>query len=142
MTSLSLILFRKFSVLQIKKKRCGRCFPCWWHRGGCTSCSLCIFNISGKESACQYRRPNSHGFNPWVGKVPWSKKWQPSLVFLPGKCHGQNILTGYSPWGCKESDMPERDWFWILKSALQVWFQIKILKNKLKDISKTRVNHF
>ena len=36
----------------------------------------------------------------------------------------------------------ERDWFWILKSVLQVWFQIKILKNKLKDISKTRVNYF
>ena len=32
---------------------------------------------SGKKSACQYRRP---GFDPWVGKIPWSKKWQPALV--------------------------------------------------------------
>ena len=32
------------------------------------------------------RRP---GFNPWVGKTPWSRKWQPTTVFLPGKSPGQ-----------------------------------------------------
>ena len=36
---------------------------------------------------------------------PWRRKWQPTPVFLPGKCHGQRSLAGYSPWGCKESDM-------------------------------------
>ena len=35
-------------------------------------------------------------------------KWQPTPVFLPGKFHGQKSLVGYSPWGCKESDMTEQ----------------------------------
>ena len=52
-------------------------------------------------SACQCRR---HGFDPWVGKIPWRRAWQPTLVFLPGEFHGQRSLVGYSPWGCKELD--------------------------------------
>ena len=40
-------------------------------------------------------------FDPWVGKIPWRRKWQPTLVFLPGKSYGQRSLVGYSPWGCK-----------------------------------------
>ena len=43
-------------------------------------------------------------FSPWVGKIPWRRKWQPTPVFLPGKFHGQRSLAGYSPWGHKESD--------------------------------------
>ena len=48
------------------------------------------------------------GFDPWVGKIPWRRKWQPTPVFLPGKSHGQRSLVGYSPWGHKESDMTEQ----------------------------------
>ena len=48
------------------------------------------------------------GFDPWVGKIPWRRKWQPTPVFLPGESHGQRSLVGYSPWGRKESDMTER----------------------------------
>ena len=48
------------------------------------------------------------GSNPWVGKITWSKKWQPIPVFLPGKFHGQELLVDDSPWGCKESDTTER----------------------------------
>ena len=44
-------------------------------------------------------------FDPWVGKIPWRRKWQPTPVLLPGKSHGQRSLVGYSPWGRKESDM-------------------------------------
>ena len=63
----------------------------WWLRG---------------ESVClQCRKP---GFNPWVRKIPWRRKWQSIPVFLPGESHGQRSLVGYSPWGCKESDMTER----------------------------------
>ena len=40
-----------------------------------------------------------HGFYPWVRKMPWRRKWQPTSVFLPGKSHGQRRLVGYSPWG-------------------------------------------
>ena len=47
-------------------------------------------------------------FNPWVGKISWRRKWQPTPVFLPGKSHGQRNLVGYSPWGCKELDTTER----------------------------------
>ena len=60
---------------------------------------------SGKESACQRRRQKRHRFNPWVGKIPWSRKWQPTPVFLPRKFHGQRRLVGYNSWGHKETDM-------------------------------------
>ena len=46
-------------------------------------------------------------FDPWVRKIPWRRKGQPTPVFLPGKSHGQRSLVGHSPWGCKESDMTE-----------------------------------
>ena len=39
----------------------------------------------GKESACQCRRCQRHGFDPWVGKIPWMKAWQLTPVFFPGK---------------------------------------------------------
>ena len=48
------------------------------------------------------------GLIPWVGKIPWRRKWQPTPVFLLGKSHGQRSLAGYSPWGHKESDMTEQ----------------------------------
>ena len=53
---------------------------------------------SGKDSACQCR---SCRFDPWVEKIPWRMKWQPTPVFLPGKSHGQRSLVSYSPWGRK-----------------------------------------
>ena len=43
--------------------------------------------------------------DPWVGKIPWKRKWQPTPVFLPGKCHRQRSLTGYTVHGVVESDM-------------------------------------
>ena len=42
-------------------------------------------------------------FDPWVGKMPWRKAWEPTPVFLPGEFHGQRSLAGYTPWGRKES---------------------------------------
>ena len=47
------------------------------------------------------------GFDPWVGKMPWSRKWQPTPVLLPGKSQGQRSLAGYSARGHKESDTTE-----------------------------------
>ena len=44
------------------------------------------------------------GFDPWVGRIPWRRKSQPTPVFLPGKSHGQRSLAGYSPQGHKELD--------------------------------------
>ena len=48
------------------------------------------------------------GFNSWVRKIPWSRKWQPTPVFLPGKFHGQRRLADYSAWDPKESKMTEQ----------------------------------
>ena len=47
------------------------------------------------------------GFDPWVGKIPWSRAWQSTPVFLPGESHGRRSLVGYSPQGRKESDTTE-----------------------------------
>ena len=49
-------------------------------------------------------------FNPWVGKIPWRRKWQPTPIFLPGECPGQRSLVGCSPWGCQELDTTEGTW--------------------------------
>ena len=58
--------------------------------------------LSGKESACQC------GFDPWVRRILQRRKWQLTLVFLPGKLREQRSLAGYRPWGCKELDMTEQ----------------------------------
>ena len=58
---------------------------------------------NGKEPDCQCRRLERHGFNPWVGKIPWRRALQPT----PRKSHGQKSLVGYGPWGFKESDTTE-----------------------------------
>ena len=61
-----------------------------------------------KESACIARDP---------GLISGSRRsqeneWLPTLVFLPGEFHGQRNLAGYSPWGCKESDMINTCYFY------------------------------
>ena len=69
--------------------------------------------LSSNESACQFRRPR---LDPWVEKIPWRRKWQPTPVCLSGESHGQRSLAGYSPWGRKEMDTIER-----LTLSLQVF---------------------
>ena len=73
--------------------------------------SICLEGLprwlSGKEFACKSRRCRRLGFNPWVQKIPWRRKWQPTPVFLPRESHGQRSLVGCSPWGHKESDMTD-----------------------------------
>ena len=63
--------------------------------------------LIGKEPACHCLQCRRCRFDPWVRKIPWRRKWQPTPVFLPGEFHGQWGLTGYSPWGYKESDTTE-----------------------------------
>ena len=58
----------------------------------------------------QCRRPR---FNSWVRKVPWSREWQPTPVFLPGESHGQRSLAGYSPWSHKVSEMIVTDFIFL-----------------------------
>ena len=52
-----------------------------------------------KNMPCQCGRCKRCEFDSWVGKIPWSRKWQPTPVFLPRESHGQRNLVGYSPWG-------------------------------------------
>ena len=76
--SLNILLY--FTLKKKKKKEKNMGFP-----GG----------TSGKESTCQCRRLQRHEFDPWVRKIPWRKKWQPTPVSLPGKFHEQE--TGVLP---------------------------------------------
>ena len=70
--------------------------------------------LSDKESAYQCRRRRRLGFDPWVGRIPWKKKWQPTPVLLPAESHGRRSLVGYSPWDHKESDRTEQLHFHFL----------------------------
>ena len=83
------------------------------------------------KSVClECRRP---GFDPWVGKIPWRRKWQPTPVLFPGKSHGRRSLVGYSPWGRKESDTTER---------LRFRFHSAYKLNKQDDNKQSNVSAF
>ena len=78
------------------------------------------------------------GFDPWVGKIPGRRAWQPTAVFLPVEPHGQRSLAGYSPWGCMESDRTEvtaltqgESWLWLLRVGwgifeMQLYFAVVV----------------
>ena len=76
-------------------------FPTQGSNPGRLYCRWILYQLSHQGS----RRP---GFDPWVRKIPWRRKWQPTWVFLPGESHGQRSLAGNTPWGRKESGMTER----------------------------------
>ena len=61
---------------------------------------------SAEEPSCHCRRRKRHGFDPWVRKIPWRRKWQPTPLFLPGESHAQRSLAGYIH-GVTESDKTE-----------------------------------
>ena len=59
-------------------------------------------------------------FDPWVRKILWRWKWQPTLVLLPGKSYGRRSLVVYSPWGREESDTAE----WLSFHFLLNWWYL------------------
>ena len=86
--------------------------PVWCFPGG----------ASGKKSTCQCPRQETWVWS-WVRKILWRKKWHPTPVFLPGKCHRQRKLEGYSPWGYKELDMTEHlSHTWYFNNKINVEF--------------------
>ena len=91
--------------------------------------------LSGKESACQCRRCRRWGFDPWTGKIPWRRKWQPSPVFCPEKSHGQTSLDGYSPWGRKELVVTKQRSMRHCTSSVA-----KLITSKMKHIKRFRRN--
>ena len=57
-----------------------------------------------------------------VRKIPWKRKWQPIIVFLPGKSHRQRSLAVYSPWGGKELEVTEQLTLQFIHGAIIVRF--------------------
>ena len=57
--------------------------------------SLILCMLDWNKQCRRYRRC---GFDCWVRKIPWRRKWQPTQVFSSGKSHGQRSLVGFSPW--------------------------------------------
>jgi len=82
----------------------------------------------GKASCLQCGRL---GFDPWVGKILWRRKWQSTPVLLPGKSHGRRSVVGYSPWHRKELDTTERLHF----TSLHCSVKMEILVD-MTDLSK------
>ena len=83
--------------------------------------------LNGKKSAYPGRRCR---FEPWVRKIPWRRAWQPNLIFLPGKSHGQRSPVGSSPrgWGrirhdlvTKQQQPNKRQWECCGIKCQQVW---------------------
>ena len=67
--------------------------------------------IKGLPDSSVVKNPPANagdGFDLWVGKIPWRRKWQPTPLFWPGKSHGQRSPEGHSPWGHQESDTTEQ----------------------------------
>ena len=93
------------TLISISKLENWIMFPSWISYCETTQIYLLLWLpkcLRGKEFACHCRRRR---FDPWVRKIPWRRKWEPTPVFLPGKSHGQRSLMGYSPWGHEESDV-------------------------------------
>ena len=78
----------------------------------CTYMYACVYmgfsDGSVVKKICLQMQKKRFRFDLWVGKIFWSRKWQPSLVILPGKFHGQISLVDYSLWGCKQSNTTEQ----------------------------------
>ena len=81
----------------------------------------------GKEPACQSRRHKFPGFSPWVEKIPWRRKWQPTPVCLPGESHGQRsqrvedfwsylayMQSSQTPWNLQEDTLSSEAFFCLV----------------------------
>ena len=64
--------------------------------------------LNGKESTCQCKRHRRARSHPWVWKMTWNRKWQPTPVFLPAKFYEHRSLACYGQWGRKELDTTEQ----------------------------------
>ena len=71
--------------------------------------------------------------DPWVGKIPLRRAWQPTPVFRPGESHGQRNLVGYSLWGCRELDTTER-----LSRAKHCWLYLALTAVQAFRVAGTR----
>ena len=85
----------------------------WLYFCVCIDVCVCVVGglfrwLSGERICLQCGKHRRCGFDLWIGKIPWRRKWQLTPVFLSGEFHGQGSLVGYSPWvGVTESDTNE-----------------------------------
>ena len=89
--------------------------------------------LGGKESSCRCRRHRRCMFDSLVGKIPWSRKWQPAPVFLPRKFHGQEEPGRLQSVG-------SQSWTWlsththtIIVKSWQVWKQSRLASKSLSE---------
>ena len=73
----------------------------------------------GSDGKASARNAGDNGFDSWVRKIPWRRKWQSTPTLLPGKSQGRRSLIGYSPWGCKKSDTTERLNFHFIYTSIK-----------------------
>jgi len=106
----------------------------WWFGGEWIHVWGFTGGSDGKESACNV---GELVFDPWVGKVPWRRPWQPTQIFLPGESHGQRSLAGYSPWGHEPSDMTEQ-----LSTHMDGWVPLPFTRNCHNIASYTPIQIF
>ena len=90
------VLLGLFLFLYIHRKRLPR-----WHLG--------------KEPACQYRRCNRQGFDPWVGKIPWRRAWQPTPIFLL-----ENLMDRGAWWAIIHRVAKGRTWLKQLSTHIHI----------------------
>ena len=76
--------------------------------------------FSGNEPTCQYRRYRRCGFNPWVWKIPWRRKWQPvqysCLENLTDRGAWQAVVHGVT-----------RSWTGLKQLSMHAWTQFSTL---------------
>ena len=68
--------------------------------------------------ANESRRHKRCEFDPWIRKMPWRRKQQPTPAFSPEKFHGQRRLVSYIPWGCKKLNLTEHAYMFMICLSL------------------------
>ena len=91
---------------------------------------FCTLGFPGGSEGKAFAR--NARFDPWVGKIPWRRKWQPTPVLLPRKFHGWRSLVGYNPWGHKESDTTEWLHFSFFLSFYFTWNSVSETRFSLR----------
>ena len=104
----------------------------WKHQLWSSSCiNTWPTLVAQTVSVClQCGRPR---LDPWVGKIPWRRKWKSTPVLLPGKSHGQRSLVGYSPWGLYKSRIWLSD-FTFTFTAKTIAFGIRTLIGQVMSL--------
>ena len=69
-----------------------------------------------------------HEFSPWVGKIPWRRKWQPTPVFSPGESHEQRSLAGCSLWGRMRVRLSD----WVTEQQYRIQNRDNAMRHQMK----------